>query len=117
VNSKANSWRDAGDTCGRKNHQEEAKLQYLHTTSLRIASPRHNKWRNQEGSHTTRCQLLTCLGDHQNYYSDTNTRTGCWRTNTKTIRTETLLHLNLGNFIFFIFIFFITFFSILSLSL
>jgi hypothetical protein len=23
---KVNSWRDAGDTSGRKNHQEEAKL-------------------------------------------------------------------------------------------
>jgi hypothetical protein len=35
----------------------------------------------------------------QNYYSNTNNRTGCWKTNTKTIKTETSLHLNLGNFL------------------
>jgi hypothetical protein len=47
---KVNSWRDAGDTPGRKNHQEEAKLQHFHTTSPCIASPCHVKWRNQEGA-------------------------------------------------------------------
>jgi hypothetical protein len=31
---KVNSWRDAGDTPGRKKHQEEAKLQHVY-----IASP------------------------------------------------------------------------------
>jgi hypothetical protein len=62
---KVNSWRDAGDTPGRKNHQEEAKLQQLHTPSPHIASPCNLKWRNKEGSRTARCQLLTCLGDHQ----------------------------------------------------
>jgi hypothetical protein len=35
----------------------------------------------------------------QDYFSDTNTRTAGWRTNTKVIKTETLLHLNLGIFI------------------
>jgi hypothetical protein len=62
---KVNSWRDTGDTPGRKNHQEEAKLGHLHTPNPRIASPLHIKWRNQEGSHKARHQLLTCLGDHQ----------------------------------------------------
>jgi hypothetical protein len=28
---KVNSWRDTGDTTGRKNHQEEAKLLHLYT--------------------------------------------------------------------------------------
>jgi hypothetical protein len=60
---KVNSWRDAGDTPGRKNHQEEAKFQYLQTPSLHIASPLHVKQRNQEGSCTARHQLLTSLGD------------------------------------------------------
>jgi hypothetical protein len=58
---KVNSWRDAGDTPGRKNHQEEAKLQHLHTPSPSIASPIHVKWRNKEGSHAGICQFLTCL--------------------------------------------------------
>jgi hypothetical protein len=64
---KVKSWRDAGDTPYRKNHQEEAKPQLLHTPSLRIASPLYGKWRNQEGSHNARHQLLSCLGeaDHQ----------------------------------------------------
>jgi hypothetical protein len=53
----------------------------------------------------------------QNYSSDTNTRTGCWRTNTKSIKTETLLHLNLGNFIHLFFLFlFIIFLSSICLS-
>jgi hypothetical protein len=50
----------------------------------------------------------TLLGrppQRQNYYSDTNTRTGHWRTSTKSIKTESLLHLNLGNFIIFYFYF------------
>jgi hypothetical protein len=55
---KVKSWRDAGDTPGRKNHQEEANLRLLHIPSWHIASPLHGKWRNQEGSHTTRCHLL-----------------------------------------------------------
>jgi hypothetical protein len=38
---KVNSWRDAGDIPGRKNHQEEAKLQHLHTPNLHIAAPCH----------------------------------------------------------------------------
>jgi hypothetical protein len=38
---KVNSWRDAGDTPGRKNQEKEAKLQHLHTASPHIASPRH----------------------------------------------------------------------------
>jgi hypothetical protein len=49
---KVKSWRDAGETLCRKNHQEEAKLQLLHTPRLRIASPLHVKQRNQEGSCT-----------------------------------------------------------------
>jgi hypothetical protein len=61
---KVNSWRDTGDRPGRKNHQKEAKLQHLHTPSPCTASPHHIKWRNQEGSHAARCQLLPCLGDH-----------------------------------------------------
>jgi hypothetical protein len=44
--------------------------------------------------------LSPLMRQWQNYYSDTNTRTGCWRTSTKSIKTETLLHLNLGNFIY-----------------
>jgi hypothetical protein len=55
---KVKSWRDTGETLCRKNHQEEAKLWLLHTPSLCIASPLHGKWRNQEGSHATRCQFL-----------------------------------------------------------
>jgi hypothetical protein len=101
------------DTPGRKNHQDKAKLQHLCSPSPRIACSRHVKWRNKEGSCTTRCQLLSCWGDHQNYYSDTNTRTGCWRTSTKSIKTESLLHLNLGNFIY-LFIFIILSFLCLS---
>jgi hypothetical protein len=64
---KVKSWRDAGDTPCRKNHQEEAKLRHLHTPSLDLASSRHVKQRNQEGSRATRRQRLTCLGeaDHQ----------------------------------------------------
>jgi hypothetical protein len=65
--SKVKSWRHVGDTLCRKNHQEEAKLWHLHTTSLCIASPLHIKWRNQEGSCATRRQCQPCLGepDHQ----------------------------------------------------
>jgi hypothetical protein len=33
-----------------------------------------------------------------NYFWDTISRIGCWGTNTKIIKTETLLHLNLGIF-------------------
>jgi hypothetical protein len=35
----------------------------------------------------------------QNFFSESNTRTGGWRTNTKIIKTETSLHLNLGIFL------------------
>jgi hypothetical protein len=49
---KVKSWRDAGDTPGRKNHKEEAKLQLLHTSSPHIASQLHDKQRNQEGFQT-----------------------------------------------------------------
>jgi hypothetical protein len=52
------SWRDTGDTPYRKNHQEEAKLRLLRIPSLHIAFPLHGKWRNLEGSHATRRQLL-----------------------------------------------------------
>jgi hypothetical protein len=62
---KVNSWRDTGNTPGRKNHQEEAKLCDLHTLSQHIASPSHVKQKNQEGSRSTRHQLLISLGDHQ----------------------------------------------------
>jgi hypothetical protein len=62
---KVKSWRDTRDTPGRKNHQEEAKLQHLHTPNLYIASPLHVKQRNQEGSRTARRQLLTSLADPQ----------------------------------------------------
>jgi hypothetical protein len=58
---KVNSWRQAGDTPGRKNHKEETKLQHLHTPSTRIASPIHVKWKNKESSRAARCQFLTCL--------------------------------------------------------
>jgi hypothetical protein len=61
---KVNFWRDDGDTPGRQNHKE-AKHWHLHTLSPHTVSLHHVKWRNQEGSHTARCQLLTCLGDHQ----------------------------------------------------
>jgi hypothetical protein len=47
----------------------------------------------------------------QSYYSNTNTRTGCWRSNTRTIKTETLLHLNLGLFFLFFFSLLFSFFS------
>jgi hypothetical protein len=91
-------------TPGRKNHQEEAKLWHLCTSSLHIASPRHVTRRNQEGSCAARHRLLTCLADadQQSYYSNTNTTTGRWKSNTRnrTIKTETLLHLNLGFFFF-----------------
>jgi hypothetical protein len=52
---------------GKTTHQEEAKLQHLHTPSPYIASPLHIKRRNQEGSRATRHQRLTCLweADHQ----------------------------------------------------
>jgi hypothetical protein len=49
---KVKSWRDAGDTPCRKNHQEEAKVRLLHTPSLCITSPLHVKRRNQEVSLT-----------------------------------------------------------------
>jgi hypothetical protein len=41
------------------------------------------------------------MRQQQNFFPDTNTRTGRWRTNTKIIKTETLLHLNLRIFFFF----------------
>jgi hypothetical protein len=66
---KVKSWRDAGDTPGRKNHQEEAKFQHLHSPSLHIASPFHIKRRNQEGSNTARRQCLTCLGKADHWVS------------------------------------------------
>jgi hypothetical protein len=48
------------------------------------------------------------MTQQQNYYSDTNT--GCWRTNTKSIKTETLLLLNLENkfYLFYFLIIIIT---------
>jgi hypothetical protein len=61
---KVKSWRDAGKTLCRKDHQEEAKLWHLHTPSPCIASPLHVKWRNKEGSHTARCQLLPVQEKH-----------------------------------------------------
>jgi hypothetical protein len=43
----------------------------------------------------------------QNFFPDTNTRTRGWRINTKIIKTETLLHLNMGIvFSFFLFLFY-----------
>jgi hypothetical protein len=45
-----------------KNHQEEAKLQHLHTPSLHTASPLHIKQRNKEGSCAAGRQCLNCLG-------------------------------------------------------
>jgi hypothetical protein len=41
------------------------------------------------------------MSQWQNFFPDTNTRTRGWRTNTKIIKTETLLQLNLGIFFFF----------------
>jgi hypothetical protein len=52
----------------------------------------------------------------QNYFWDTISRTGGWGTNSKIIKTERLLHLNLEIFLFF-FVLLLLFFSILSLSL
>jgi hypothetical protein len=46
----------------------------------------------------------------QNYYSNTNTRTGCWRSNTRTTKTELSLHLNQG-FFFLSSLFFFLFLS------
>jgi hypothetical protein len=101
---KVKSWRDAGDMPCRKNHQKEAKFQHLHTPSPHIASPLHIKRKKQEGSHTARCQRLTCLreADHQK-----RTEIGL---DTEGL-TETVLHLNLGFFLFcfhlvFLFVFF-----------
>jgi hypothetical protein len=59
---KVKSWKDTADIPCRKNHQEEAKLQHLHNPSPSIASPLHIEQRNQEGSHTIKRQLLSCLG-------------------------------------------------------
>jgi hypothetical protein len=59
---KIKSWRDAGDTPYRKNHQEEAKFWLLHTPSPCIASPLHIKWRNKESSCTTRHHFLPARG-------------------------------------------------------
>jgi hypothetical protein len=41
----------------------------------------------------------------QNFCLNTNTRTGCWRNNARTTKTETSLFLNLGFFPFFFFLF------------
>jgi hypothetical protein len=75
---KVKSWRDTGDTPGKINHQEEAKLQHPHTPSPCITSPLHVKCRNQEGSHTEGHQCLTCLGevDDQVSYVARSTPTG-----------------------------------------
>jgi hypothetical protein len=40
------------------------------------------------------------MRQQKNCFPDINTRTGGWRNNTKIIRTETLVHLNLGIFFF-----------------
>jgi hypothetical protein len=61
----------------------------------------------------------------QNYFWDTISRIGGWGTNTKIIKTETLLHLNLEiyfytffSFIYFLFLLFLVFiFNLLSVSL
>jgi hypothetical protein len=63
------SGRDGGDTPYRQNHQEEAKLCLLHTSSLHRTSPLHTKQRNQEGPQpTSRWQCPDILGrraDHK----------------------------------------------------
>jgi hypothetical protein len=53
----------------------------------------------------------------QNYVWDTISRIGGWGTNTKIIKTETLLHLNLEIFIFFFIYLFIYFYFESSLCL
>jgi hypothetical protein len=45
------------------------------------------------------CFFSPLMRQQQNLFSDTNTRTGGWSTNTKIIKSETLLHLNLGIFL------------------
>jgi hypothetical protein len=45
----------------------------------------------------------------QSYYSNTNTRTGCWRSNSRTTKTDISVHLNKGFSFFFSLLF--SFFS------
>jgi hypothetical protein len=56
------SWRDARDTLCRQNHQEEAKLWRLHTSSQHTESPLHVKRRNKESSWATSCPCPDSLG-------------------------------------------------------
>jgi hypothetical protein len=59
VKSLLSCWRHTWQ----ENPPRRGKLWHLWTPSLHIASPYHLIWRNQEGFHTARCWLLTCLGD------------------------------------------------------
>jgi hypothetical protein len=59
----------------------------------------------------------TTRWDNDRTSTQTPAPDGCWRTSTKSIKTETLLHLNLGNFIYlFIYLFIFFFLSSLCLS-
>jgi hypothetical protein len=72
----------------------------LLTVGGRWAAARH---RTDRGSQS--CLLnQPPARQQQSYCLNTNTRTGCWRSNTVTRKTETSLFLNLG--IFFLFSFF-----------
>jgi hypothetical protein len=61
---KVKSWREAGETLCRKNYQEEAKCQLLHTPNPHTASSLHFKWRNPEGARAARFQLLLAQKKH-----------------------------------------------------
>jgi hypothetical protein len=52
----------------------------------------------------------------QNYLWDTISRIGGWGTNTKIIKTETLLHLNLEGFLFILFYFYFILFYFVFLN-
>jgi hypothetical protein len=60
-------WRDAGDTPCRQNHQEEANLWSLHTSSLHRESPLHTQTRRDPGPPLTSAQMA--WEDTDKFYS------------------------------------------------
>jgi hypothetical protein len=115
------SWRDTGDIPCRQNHQEEAKLWPLHISSWCRTSPLHVKWRNQEGpwaaSHPCpeglgRCGQVLFYFVHPLWWDNYRTTPEApspkleTETDTKIVKTETSLHLNLE--VFFLLIFFLS---------
>jgi hypothetical protein len=118
--------REAGDTACRQNHWEEAKRWPLHTSSQHRESPLYVKRRNQEGPWAASCLCPDSLGRRGQvlfyfmrspWWDNYRTTSEAWfpeletEMDTKIIKSETSLHLNLE--VFFFFLFFILFYFIL----